>query len=258
MHAKLASAAFDWVVAAFGHVEMPTHWLPCFCLSGQTCKLIRQLRSRLVCRSRALERFLRDWAWPVRFWLQWSLWRLLRFHLRQCYQVNIDPRVVHQPFKGLFKRWSAPCGGFERPLVFRCQNWENFSVCSHHLSQGDGTEVAGGIRNQSGHQLVQPLLAHAPWQQIHEVKRQVAPLQREIQLELRVGVNVLQIWNHRLLQGPLFQRDHRLWLVFCFCLHLTFPGVAPAGVQVRDAPTFQHIVSCIYERVSRLLLRGVR
>ena len=47
-------------------------------------------------------------------------------------------------------------------------------------------------------------------------------------------------------------------LFFCFCLHLTFPGVAPAGVQVRDAPTFQHIVSCIYERVSRLLLRGVR
>ena len=120
MHAKPTSAAFDWVVAAFGHVEMPTHRLPCFCLSGQTCKLIWQLRSRFVCRPRALERFLRDRAWLVQFRLQWSLWRLLRCHLRHCYQVNVDPGVVHQPFKGLFKRWSAPCGGFERPLVFRC------------------------------------------------------------------------------------------------------------------------------------------
>ena len=79
------SAAFDWVVAAFGHVEMPTHWLPCLRLSGQTSKLVRQLWSRLVCRSWALERFLRDWARPVRFWLQWSLWRLLRCHLWHCY-----------------------------------------------------------------------------------------------------------------------------------------------------------------------------
>ena len=116
MHAKPASAAFDWVVAAFGHVEMPTHRLPCFRLSGQTCKLVRQLWSRLVCWSWALEKFLRDWARPVRFWFQWSLWRLLGCHLWHCYQVNVDPGVMHQPFEGLFKGWSAACCSFERPL----------------------------------------------------------------------------------------------------------------------------------------------
>ena len=65
-----------------------------------------------------LKGFLGDWAWPARFRLQRSLRRLLRRHLGHCYQVHVDPRVVHQPFKGLLKRWSAPGCCFERPLVF--------------------------------------------------------------------------------------------------------------------------------------------
>ena len=85
----------------------------------------------------------------------------------------------------------------------------------------------------------------------------MAPLEREIQLEFRIGVNVLQVRDHRLLQCPLFQCDHCLRLVFRLCLHLALPGVAPAGVQVRNTPTFQHIVSCVYES-ERVLLWCVR
>ena len=238
-------------------LKCPTHWLPCFCLSGQTCKLIRQLRSRLVCRSRALERFLRDWAWPVRFWLQWSLWRLLRCHLRHCYQVNIDPGVVHQPFKGLFKRWSAPCGRLWATLCvpmpklrkFLCllasleSRWWHWSCWGHQKPKWTSAcPTTSGTRSMTANSRGQ-----TPGGAFAARNTTWAPCWCQCPANLKSPSASRPLVSSVIIVFDLF------FASVCTSLSLEWHLL---GCRYVMLPTFQHIVSCIYERSEQVCCSG--
>ena len=136
VESKLAPAIFCGIAATLAQIEMPAHWFSFRCSEFQALEFFRNLgwffvsgawflqRLRLVPTSMVSLSFVAFWMSTIDS----------RGNARQCNQVHINSRIVHQTQKNSIQRWWFVFLTNEGPTELRCHDVKKF----HGLHEGSG------------------------------------------------------------------------------------------------------------------------
>ena len=118
MVSKLATSTFRLIIAPLAQIEVPTHWLAFCCLHFQAFQLIRNLCRLTIALSLLLERLTFCWTRGIGLTLC-TLQRRVgtgSLHARQCNQMHIDPRIMHQSGKISSRGGGFPLSAIKLPV----------------------------------------------------------------------------------------------------------------------------------------------
>ena len=145
MVSKLATSTFRLIIAPLAQIEVPTHWLAFCCLHFQAFQLIRNLCRLTIALSLLLERLTFCWTRGIGLTLCTLQWRVGTgsLHARQCNQMHIDPRVMHQSGKNFIQRGRFPLVSHQTSSELRRHQRKNFTVCSEDLRKVQTGSIRG-------------------------------------------------------------------------------------------------------------------